>query len=240
MLAGSGPPSSHACVSGGQGDKGVCFSLIRTPTSTSLSLYCSTALLSIILTSFLLPTPVVKPFLPFSLFCTSFWHLSVSVFASCITWHEDTFSACRPILTDLACKKCSALKSKVLWIAISQYCYKCRHTIAVSVLALMIKTEMVKSTCRFKKDSRKIILEQEFYSQKSFPTEINDLSSQQQALRVAARRFSCGQQLADDGGLMECAVKISVVTSDFNSKLRSCWSKGPENSFDTQAVWAEF
>lgn len=40
-------PRACVRVSGGQGDKGACFFLIRTPTSTSLSLYCSTSLLSI-------------------------------------------------------------------------------------------------------------------------------------------------------------------------------------------------
>lgn len=50
------------CVSGGQGDKGVCSSLIRTPTSTSLSLHCSTALLSIIVTG-VTCSETVSPFL---------------------------------------------------------------------------------------------------------------------------------------------------------------------------------
>ncbi len=59
----SGLLSSRACmcVSGGQADKGACFFLIRTPTSTSLSLYCSTSLLSILLPFSFLSKPVVTP-----------------------------------------------------------------------------------------------------------------------------------------------------------------------------------
>lgn len=49
VRVGSQWSSVLVCVSGGQGDKGVCFFLIRTPTSTSLSLHCSTSLLSILL-----------------------------------------------------------------------------------------------------------------------------------------------------------------------------------------------
>lgn len=57
----------HVCmrrVSGGQRDKGACFPLIRTPTSTSLSLYCSSTLLSI-----LPPFSSVPVVTPLSLFC---------------------------------------------------------------------------------------------------------------------------------------------------------------------------
>lgn len=39
---------------------------------------------------------------------------------------------------------------------------------------------------------------------------------QQQALHGAARRFSRGQQPAGEGGLMERAVEIPVVTNDSN------------------------
>lgn len=67
------------CVSGGQGDKGACSSLIRTPTSTSLSLYCSTALLSILLPSFFCSSTCRDTTLSDSLRVPHATHLPISI-----------------------------------------------------------------------------------------------------------------------------------------------------------------
>ena len=97
VWAASGLLSSRARVSGGWGDKGTCFFPIRTPTSTSLSLFCSTSLLSI-LPPFPLPSvPVVTPLsLSLSLvvcLCHPFvcvLYSSVLRWHSCVGWNGDT------------------------------------------------------------------------------------------------------------------------------------------------------